>query len=166
VATTNDTMRLVAQIQWACSDAKSFGTVSASGQIDVGTKGVYTHGTGASAANKVYVDRATVAASTSTTWDLSAALEDPVGNTVVFTTIKSIWVVHDSASLSSGIVAFDTVANYAVQRLTTLAPGGIDGFSNPSSAGLAVTAGTADMIEVTNSDASNAATVHLIVFGE
>lgn len=165
--TTISTARFLAQFQYTVTESgATTGSLSSSGQVDIGSKGTFTYGTGASAANKVYVENFTIAGGGSQSWDLSGSLTDPVKNAVVFTKVRGVMVHHSGTSVSSGIKALDTVTNGLMQYPEDLGPGGVFMWVNPSSAGKTVTNSSADIVKVTNNDGTNAATGYVVFLGE
>src|SRR4051794_37415738 len=125
-------MRLVTTFQFSGSETTTGVLKAASGLVDIGSSGTLTQGTGAFGATKVHVATFSIAASGTASYDLSGSMVDVLGNAFVLTKLKLALIYHLKTSASSGILAFDTVTNYVIQRADTLAAGGVSLFYNPS----------------------------------
>jgi hypothetical protein len=116
-------------------------------------------GAGLNQANRVFQDTVTLAAAGETLLDLTA-LTDALGSAVSFARLKAIYVRNKSATAGDNLQLGGTV----VAGLSTLyvgtnagqliGPGGIALLVNPSAAGWAVTATTADILRIGNPGAN------------
>jgi hypothetical protein len=129
---------------------------------------LWTDGTAADQANRLWSDRRTVNASTTDSLDLSGTtLLDAFGIAVVFVKVKAVFLRNRSATQTLTVtrpaagVAIFTAASDAVP----VPPGGCFLLAGPGLAGLAtVTATTADLIDVVN-PAGGSAEYDVVVVG-
>lgn len=129
----------------------------------------FSNGTGAGQVSQLYQDTGTIAGSASTNIDLAGSLTNIFGATITFTKIKFIWVKADagnnvannlqvSRGSSNGFVWFLAASDGFI-----LAPGAFNIWSDP--VGVAVTAGTGDILTLTNGAATNVITYYLVIGG-
>jgi hypothetical protein len=129
----------------------------------------FTDGTGAAQVNKIWTRSAqSLAASTSDSWDLSGSLTDSLGTTVVFTKMKLIYIFAAAANVNNVVLGNDT--NHvpifgAVTHSVAVLPGNVLCLTNNSAAGWTVTAGTGDIIKITNSGAGTAVVYDIAILG-
>ncbi len=138
--------------------------------VNEGQSKTLDNGTGINQANAIYVDKFSIAASGTLSTDISGTLTDAHGNTMVFTAIKEIMVIADDGNtnnivLGGGANAF-VGAFGAAAHTVAVAPGSRADLANFSAAGWAVTAGTGDIVLLTNSAAGTAVTGTLVIVGE
>jgi hypothetical protein len=128
-----------------------------------------TSGTGLSAADMEFADTRTLAASGTEDLDLAGSLSGAFGTTLTFARIKGLIVAAADANTnnvvvsrpaSNGVPLF-TAASDAIPVL----PGGCFAWFAPNAAGIAVTAGTGDLITITNSSSGTAVTYDVIIIG-
>jgi hypothetical protein len=133
------------------------------------------NGSGAGKANKIYAKRRTLAAGASEELDLAGTLPDPLGGAVVFTKIRVIIILLQpspaAASLLIGGSAMNAFVNWvgaaaAQPRVGNGPTGGIFMTTRCDATGFAVTAGTGDLLKITNEDGALAATYDIILIGE
>ena len=129
-----------------------------------------TDGTAANQANGIFIDDFTIAASGSSTIDLAGSLEDRLGNALVFTAVKAVLVIADAANTNDiviGNAAAPFVGPFDDGTATvSVAPGGQFMVTNPSAAGWAVGAGTADELKLANSSSGTAVSGTIVIVGE
>lgn len=136
----------------------------------------FTSGTGAGAANHIYVTQATIAASGTLSIDLSnTGTLDPLDAAVSFANIKMIYieVVEDPDAVATGSSisvggdtnAVSTIFGDASDKIK-IQQGGCFQLSTPTSSGYAVTASTGDIIKIVNNDSTAAVIVRVAVVGE
>ncbi len=127
----------------------------------------FTDGVGADKIENVIVKAGTITASGTANIDLNAVLTDPGGDAVNFTKVKA-FLIKNLSSSGDGISVGGTFNDYygAGGDLVEVMPGGCFLLSNPTAAGYAVTAGSADMITLTNLDAVNEQDYEVEVIGE
>jgi len=127
----------------------------------------FANGTAADQANQMYVDTRTIAGSSNDDIDLAASLVDELGATITFTSIKGFLITSDAANgdvlnIGAGTNAFFSFFGDTTDILK-VHPGGTAMLVNPTAAGYAVTASTADILRIANADASSATyTIYLI----
>ena len=129
----------------------------------------FADGTGADQANAVYVDAFSIATASNLDIDLAGSLVDPLNQALVFTAIKAILIEADATNttnltLGNGSNPFVGPFGAGAQTLS-IAPGGIVMLANPSAAGWAVSAGTADILRIANA-AGATATGRITLIGE
>ena len=116
-------------------------------------------GTGADQANQVFSDQRTLAGSANEELDLSGSLVDAFGNTIAFTKIKAI-IISAAAANGGDIQVGGSASNGfdswvgAAGDLVVVQPDGAFVLVAPGVNGYAVTAGTGDLLKITNTDAS------------
>lgn len=128
---------------------------SASASLDKTFATPLTNGTGLNQANNSWSDRRTLASGANEDLDLAGTLTNAFGATVVFTKIKSITIQALMANTTNMTVT-RPAANGVPFMLAAgdgfvLTPGGCFTLTNPSDAGIAVTAATGDLINIANS---------------
>jgi len=142
---------------------------TATSPLDYLARVVLTSGTGAGAADEHYYTQLTIAASGSQDLDLAGSLTGPLGGTLTFARIKGLIVVaaagntnnvNVSRPASNGVPLFAAAGD-----LIPVQPGGFFAWGTPSAAGIAVTAGTGDLITFANSGAGTSVTCDVIVIG-
>lgn len=144
---------------------------SASFPIELDWTQLLANGTGANQATQVWSDTRTLGPSASENLDLAGALVNAFGVTLTFTKIKMILVkasssnnaandVQVSRGASNGFVAF-----LAASDGFKLTPGAFAVFCWPDANGVAVTAGTGDILTVTNSAGSNSVDYSIVIIG-
>lgn len=111
----------------------------------------------------------TVAPSATTTLNLNSGLTDPLGGSLVFGKIKSIYIEHTSASTASSIKVFAAGTNPFQGPLSagayfTLAPGESIYLQSYTSSGWAVS-GTVKNISILNNSGTNSAIFRVYVDG-
>jgi hypothetical protein len=130
-----------------------------------------TNGTGAGQANAVYVRDFSIAASGSLELDLASSLEDRLGNTLVFTAVKEIFIQASSSNTNNVVVGNGTdpfVGPFSAGTITiSLKPGASfkidDGYS---AAGWSVGAGASDDLKLANSGAGSSVAGTIVIVGE
>lgn len=131
----------------------------------------FTSGAGANKAEAIFHDTRTISASSTDQLDLSGALTNKFGTTVVFTKIKGIIVsaasgntndVHVKSTTTNGMVNMFLATSDGV----VVQPGGVFALVNPTSGGYAVTAATGDLLDIINGGAGTTVAYDIIIFGE
>jgi hypothetical protein len=118
-----------------------------------------TSGTTASKADRIFHDYRTLATGATENLDLAGVLTDPLGNTLTFVTIKEILFIGDDTNTTILTIGNGTnpfVGPFGAGTHThDLRPGGLYHAVAPAT-GWTVTAGTADIIKVTNASGADA----------
>jgi hypothetical protein len=132
---------------------------------------ILTNGTGAGMADKVFHDQRTLTASSNEDLDLAGVLLDPLGGTLTFARIKGL-IVAASANNANNVVVGAAASNawatlLGATHTLTLRPGAMfAAFAGQADAtGWAVTAGTGDLLRVTNSAGVTSVTYDIIIIG-
>lgn len=129
---------------------------------------IFSNGTGANQASNVWGDERTLLTATNEDLDLaSGGLSNGLGSSLTFTEVKAI-IIHALPTNTGNLVVTRPAANGVPFLLAagdgfTLKPGGLFVITDPSDAGIAVTAGTGDLININNATgASQTYTVIII----
>jgi len=128
-----------------------------------------TSGTGAGAADMMWHDQRTLSASASENIDLAGSLTGAFGTTLTFARVKGLVVaaatgntnnVQVARGSSNGFTLFLAASDGLVVR-----PGGIFAWFAVDATGVAVTAGTGDILTITNGGAGTSVTYDIVVIG-
>lgn len=147
--------------------------------IDIGTRShaisysksyALTNGSGANQANMIWVDTRTLAASTAEDLDLVGVLTNAFGTVLSFSKIKGIIISAASANTNNVLVGGDGSAAFVnwvsdATDVLIVRPGGTLCLMAPDSAGYAVTATTADLLQIANSSSGTSVTYDIILIG-
>lgn len=126
-------------------------------------------GTGVGAADMVWHDQRTIAASGTDDLDLAGALTGPLGTTLTFARIKGLLVraaagntnnVNVTRPATNGVPLF-----LAASDGLSLKPGGLFLWVAPDATGIAVTASTGDLITMGNSGSGTPVTYDVVIIG-
>lgn len=127
-----------------------------------------TDGADASEADRIFSDTRTLAASATEDLDLSGALTNAYG-TVIFARIKAVFITAASGNTndvqltrpaSNGVPLFLAAGDGLSVR-----PGGLFLWACSDATGVAVTAGTGDLLTLTNSAGSTSVTYSIVIIG-
>lgn len=127
-------------------------------------------GVGANQADKIFSDTRTIAASGTDDLDLAGALTDAFGAVMTFVKVKAIGVSASPANVNNVVVG-NAAANQfqgpfgAVTHTVAIAPGGMFLIARPDATGWGVTAGTGDLLRVTNGGAGTSVTYDVVILG-
>jgi len=156
-------------IQAAIDSVDALDLRSITDPIRYGANYSFTNGTGANQANQVFADTRTLSASATEDLDLAGGLTDSHGVTLTFTKIKAIIIKAAAANTnnvqvtrpaSNGLVLF-----MAASDGIALTPGACFAFVAPDANGVAVTAGTGDLLTITNSAGTTGVTYDIVIVG-
>jgi hypothetical protein len=126
-------------------------------------------GVGANQADKIFADTRTLAASATEDLDLAGPLSDPLGAALTLARVKAVLVkaasgntnnVQVTRPASNGVPLFLAASDGLAVR-----PGGLFLWVAPDATGVAVTAGTGDLLTFTNSAGSTSVTYDVIIIG-
>jgi len=142
---------------------------SASNAITHALSIAFTDGVAAGNANRIWQDTRTLAASATEDLDFSGSLTDIYGDAVVFADIRAI-VITAAAANTNNVNVQRATANGLLLFLAALdgvavRPGGAVMWMCPDATGIAVAAGTADLLTITNSAGSTDVTYTITVVG-
>lgn len=128
-----------------------------------------------SANGQAYVATLTIGTSATTTLNLTTGLTNPLGDAISgaakFVHVNAVYIIHDAASLSSGITAFGGASGNLFQGFlsaaatVTLPKAGIFPMAIPTTVTGMVVDATHKNIDITNNDATHVATVNVAIFG-
>jgi hypothetical protein len=124
-------------------------------------------GTGLNSADMRFSDTRTLSTGANEDLDLAGALTGALGNTLTFLKLKLLYIRASSAN-TTNITVSRPAANgvpffSAGSDALVLKPGGVFLFTDPSAAGVTVTAATGDLINIANSaGASGIYTIHVV----
>ena len=113
-------------------------------------------GTGLDQADQVWSDSGTLSSTASATLDIAGGLTNNLGETVTFAIVKGLAISVTSTNttdiMSVGGAASNAWETWvgAAGDVVKVGPGGVLLNWNPSAAGFAVTAGSADQLKLTN----------------
>lgn len=128
------------------------------------------NGTGANQASQLFTDQRTLGISANEELDLAGGLTNAFGATITFTKIKAI-IVSAAAANGGDIQVGGSATNGfndwvgAVGDLVAVKPGGAFAIVAPDVNGYAVTAGTADLLKIANTDGAASATYDITIIG-
>lgn len=142
---------------------------TASVPLDMTTVIRLASGTAANQADKIFHDRRTLVASATEDLDLAGSLTDALGATITMARIKALIVKAASAN-TNNVNVIRPAANgvplfLAASDGIPVLPGGVLAWIAPNAAGIAVTAGTGDLITFTNSAAGTSVTYDVVIIG-
>ncbi|MFI1371344.1 hypothetical protein ACH4UY_04940 [Streptomyces longwoodensis] len=128
------------------------------------------NGTGAGKADRVFSDRRTLAASANEDLDLAGVLLDAFGTAITFARVKGLIIAAAAGNTNNVVIGNPTSNAWATllgaTSTVTLRPGAFlaVGTGTADATGYAVTAGTGDLLRITNSGAGTSVTydVHII----
>jgi len=132
----------------------------------------FSNGTGAGNANQHWSDTRTLADGANETLDLAGGLTDAFGDTVTFANVKALYLYNKSSDANLVIGgaasnAFSALFGDAADKMV-LAPGGrLLVWATASASGYAVTADTADQLQLAH-DGSGESTLEydIVIIGE
>lgn len=133
------------------------------------TKIELSSGTGANAADLMFSDQRTLSASGTEDLDLAGSLVDAFGATLTFVELRAILVSASSGNTnnvtvarasSNGLPLFSAASDAIV-----LPPGGVFLWSCGADGKVTVTAGTGDLLTITNAAGSTSVTYDVVIVG-
>ncbi len=127
-------------------------------------------GAGAGQANVIFADKRSLNPSASENLDMVGTLIDQLGQTVSFTKVRAIAILADATNVNDVVVGGHATAAFASMfgasnNTLKVKPGGMVVLVAPDANGYAVTATTADMLQVANSGAGSAVNYGIVVLG-
>lgn len=128
------------------------------------------NGTGAQSADLMFHDQRTLAASGTENLDLAGSLANPLtGATMTFVEVRAVIVTAASTNTNNVVVsrpASNGVPLFsAASDAIPVPPGGVFAWACGADGAVTVTAGTGDIITVTNSAAGTSVTYDVIIVG-
>lgn len=128
------------------------------------------NGTGANAADRLYADTNTLAASGTVDVDLAGTLTDALGAALTFARVKAIFI-RAAVGNTNNVVLGGAASNQfvgpfgAAAHTIAVKPGGFLGMVAPDATGWPVTAGTGDLLRIANSGAGTGVTYDVVIIG-
>lgn len=161
------TVALQNKVAGKFSSALDVGTVDY--DLNLNLTRQFTDGTGINQANMAFTDTRTIGASASEQLDFAGGLTDAFGQTITFTSVKAI-IIKAAAGNTNNVVIEESAANGiglfgAAGDNISIKPNGVFQWVDPTAAGLAVTAGTGDLLDVANSGAGTGVDYTIVVIG-
>ena len=131
---------------------------------------IFTEGTGADQANRIFHDQRTLAASATEDLDLAGVLLDSFGAAITFARIRGLVVAAALANTNNVIVggaATNTFVNWVggATHTITVRPGGVLALFARDATSYAVTASTGDLLRIGNSGAGSTVTYDIVLLG-
>jgi hypothetical protein len=131
---------------------------------------VVANGTGANQADLIWHDQRTLSSGANEELDLAGSLVDAFGTTLTFARIKAIVIYAASdngALIQVGGAASNGFINWVADStdIINVRAGGTFALIAPDATAYAVTAGTGDLLKITNSDGAAAATYDIYLIG-
>jgi hypothetical protein len=149
------------------TSALDLGTASAPTQVARQLR--WPTGTGAAQADRIFADSRTLSASGTENLDLAGTLTDAYGATITFARIKLVVFIADGGNTNDVQVtrpaSNGTALFIAAGDGIALKPGAFFIWADPGATGFAVTAGTGDLLTVTNSAGTTGVTYSVIIIG-
>lgn len=128
-----------------------------------------TSGTGANQADMMWHDTRTLAASGTENIDLAGSLTGAFGTTLTFARIKGLVVAAASGNTNDVQVARGSSNGFLMFLAASdgflVKPGGYFCWFAPGATGVAVTAGSSDILTITNSAGSTGVTYDIVIIG-
>ena len=156
-------------ITWTYTSTNTFGDTEQSSGFSFTDS--LTSGTAADQADRLYVASPTIAASGTLDLDLAGSLADVFGNTLTFARVKGIYVGFQSDNTASEVAVggaaanqFYGFANAATDKVKVHKSGFLLLYRADATA-WPVTAGTGDILRITNLDGSNSAKLNIAIVG-
>jgi hypothetical protein len=128
-----------------------------------------TNGAGAAQGNMMWHDQRSLAASGTEDLDLAGALANAFGATQTFARIKGV-IVYAAGNNTNNVNVTRPASNGVPLYLAAgdglgVRPGGLFIWFDPGATGVAVTAGTGDLLTITNSGGTTGVTYDVIIIG-
>lgn len=161
------TAKLVAQI--VANLTSDLDLTDPAANLDVKKLVNLASGTGLNQADRIWSDTRTIAASGTDSLDLAGSLEDALGNAFTPARVKALLVAAASGN-SNNVNVTRPAANGVPLFLAAgdgipVRPGGTLMWFAPDATGVAVTAGTGDLIDIVNSGGGTSVTYDIVILG-
>ncbi len=139
--------------------------------IDQLTDITLADGTAAGQADRMFEDTRTLSASANEDLDLAGVLTDRLGNTITFARVKGLYIAASAANTNNVVVGAAASNQWATLLNTTgtlqIKPGAAFLYRTGAldATGHTVTAGTGDLLRITNGGAGTSVTYDIIIIG-
>lgn len=156
-------------VQTIANYSKTLDLVTGSAPLNYSKVISMASGIGADQSDLIFTDTRTLAASGTEDLDLAGALVDVFGATLTFARLKMIMVtaaltntnnVNVARAAANGVPVFLAASDGVPVR-----PGGIFLYAARDATAIAVTAGTGDLLTITNSAAGTSVTYDVVIIG-
>lgn len=150
------------------TSALDFSTVSAPLSRTYST--IFTSGTGAGAADRIFADQRTITASGTDDLDLAGSLTDSFGATITFARIKVLFVAAAAGNTNNVLVGGAASAQFinwvsdATDKIV-VRPGGEFLLKATDATAYAVTATSGDLLRIANSAGGTSVTYDIVLIG-
>lgn len=156
-------------LKFLATGTKAFDLDTADDPLAVDWTQLLSSGTGANQASNMFHDTRTLTAAATEDLDLSGGLSNVFGVSLVFTKIKLL-AFKAAAGNTNNVNIQRATANGFVTFLAALdgvalRPGGVLLLTAPDVNGMAVTAGTGDLLTITNSAAGTSVDYSVLIIG-
>jgi hypothetical protein len=156
-------------LRMAVNYTNSLDLQAVSAPLDINRQFNFADGVGLNAANRIWSDTRTIAASGTDSLDLAGSLSDAFGSTFTLARVKALMVAaspnnSNNVVVGAGSNAWSTWVG-GTNPTVTVRPGGMLLVVAPDATGYAVTAGTGDILQIANSGAGSSVTYDVIVMG-
>lgn len=140
-----------------------------SAPVNLSKQYTLTQGAGLNAADKLWSDTRTIAASGTDDLDLAGVLTDSFGASITLARVKGIFIFAASTNSNNVVVGggsnpFNTWVSGTTPAVI-VRPGGFFALYGPDATAYAVTASTADILRVANSGAGSAVIYDIVLIG-
>lgn len=173
MATTLDLNQAQVLIGWRYTNSHTVASPVQNGSISYNFGALA--GTGAGKANAIYQSQFTVSPSATTTIDLTWVTGSPAGdiygNTIAFSGIKAMYIEHLDDTAASAVTVGGNANAFAAwvghqSDKVKVKNGACLFLGNPNAEGYFVGTHLTGQLDITNLDASNTATVKLVLIGQ
>ena len=129
----------------------------------------YPNGTGSGQASKAFTDTRTLGSGATENLDLAGGLTDALGNTLTFAVVKAIEIRAAAANTNNVEVGGAGTMGFSgpfksITDIIAIPPGGRFLVAHPG-AGWTVTAGSGDLLKITNSGTGSSVTYSVKIVG-
>lgn len=169
MAASLNVAKLLFQLEATLSNTVGLAGVTA--PINLSYSSPLSSGTGANQADKIYSTTVTLAGSATSDLDLAGALTDALGSALTFARIKLVGVFAAAANNASNLMQVTRPSANGVPLFLAagdgiaLRPGACFIWHSPEATGVAVTAGTGDLLTFTNGAGTNTISADVVVIG-
>lgn len=158
---------ITAQIDATLSNLLDLST--ATDPLSEKAKLTWTNGTAADKADRIFHDQRTIAASSNEDIDLAGSLSGAFGSTLTFVELRALMVKASSSNTNNVVVARASSNGVplfsAASDAIIVPPGGVFLWACGADGKVAVTAGTGDLINISNSSSGTSVTYDIVIVG-
>jgi hypothetical protein len=158
-----------ALLQFTSNLTSSLDLSTVSSPLTYSKQFTFTQGSGLNASDRIWHDNRTLSASNADSLDLAGVLTDPFGATISFVRVKGLLVYANTSNTNNLLVGAGTNSFSSWMTGTTptvvVKPGGLLFVMAPDAVGYTVTAGTADILTITNSAGGTSVNYDIVVMG-